>query len=79
MPPSWRRWPPRCLPMRRMVALVDESAFIRRFGAASDRLADRRATWQRILASRVDIEPLFVSLEADDLGEARAPAGGGSR
>jgi len=55
-----------------IVALVDESSFIRRFGAASGRLADRRATWRRILATRVDIEPVFVSLEAEDLGEARS-------
>jgi hypothetical protein len=54
-----------------LVAMVDESAFLRRFGAASDRLADRRATWRRILATRLDIEPLFVSLEAEDLGPAR--------
>jgi len=58
-----------------IVALVDESSFIRRFGAASGRLADRRATWRRILASRVDIEPVFVSLEAEDLGEARSRLG----
>ena len=54
-----------------VVALVDESAFLRRFGTDSSRLADRRATWRRILASRADIEPVFVSLEADDLSEAR--------
>ena len=58
-----------------VVALVDESSFIRRFGAASTRLADRRATWRRILASRLDVEPLFVSLEADDLGPARSRLG----
>ena len=57
-----------------VVALVDESAFLRRFGADSSRLADRRATWRRILASRADIEPVFVSLEADDLSERAAQA-----
>ena len=59
-----------------LVAMVDESSFIRRFGAASGRLADRRATWRRILGSRVDVEPVFVSLEAEDLGEARSRLGG---
>ncbi len=54
-----------------VVALVDESAFMRRFGALSDRLDDRRATWKRILASRVDIEPVFISLEHEDVGDAR--------
>jgi hypothetical protein len=54
-----------------VVALVDESAFMRRFGALSDRLEDRRATWKRILASRVDIEPVFISLEHEDAGDAR--------
>jgi hypothetical protein len=58
-----------------IVALVDESSFIRRFGAASTRLADRRATWRRILASRVDVEPLFVSLETQDLVDARSRLG----
>ncbi|HZH07771.1 MAG TPA: DUF2868 domain-containing protein, partial [Lautropia sp.] len=58
-----------------MVALVDESSFIRRFGAASPRLADRRATWCRVLASRIDVEPLFVSLEAEDLAQARSRLG----
>ena len=54
-----------------LVALVDEAAFLRRFGADSARLADRRATWRKILATRIDIEPVFVSLEADDLGPAK--------
>jgi hypothetical protein len=62
-----------------MVALVDESSFIRRFGAASPRLADRRATWRRVLASRIDVEPLFVSLEAEDLAQGAQPAGRSSR
>lgn len=53
-----------------VVALIDESAFVRRFGAASERLADRRATWRRILSSRVDIEPVFVSLEREGAGDA---------
>ena len=53
-----------------LVALIDESAFIRRFGATSGRLADRRATWRRILSSRVDIEPVFVSLEREEAGDA---------
>lgn len=54
-----------------IAALVDESAFLRRFGVDSVRLADRRATWRRILATRVDIEPVFLALEADDLSAAR--------
>jgi hypothetical protein len=53
-----------------VVALVDDSAFVRRFGATSDRIADRRATWRRILSSRIDIEPIFVSLEREDAGDA---------
>lgn len=54
-----------------IVALVDEAPFTRRFGANSARLGDRRATWRRILATRIDIEPVFLSLEADDLSAAR--------
>lgn len=54
-----------------IVALVDESAFLRRFGAASSRLADRRATWRRILANRLDIEPVFLSLEDEDTSPGR--------
>ena len=53
-----------------VVAVVDESAFIRRFGATSERLGERRATWRRILSNRVDIEPVFVSLESEDMGDA---------
>ncbi len=53
-----------------VIALVDESAFLRRFGADSQRLAERRAIWRRILASRVDIEPVFAALEDEDLSEA---------
>jgi len=53
-----------------VVALVDESAFLRRFGADTKRLAERRAIWRRILASRIDIEPVFAALEEEDLGEA---------
>ena len=53
-----------------VVAVVDESAFIRRFGATSERLGERRATWRRILSNRVDIEPVFVSLESEDPGDA---------
>ena len=54
-----------------VVALVDESAFIRRFGAASGRRDERRAIWRRVLASRVDINPVFIALEQDDSGDAR--------
>jgi hypothetical protein len=55
-----------------LVALVDESAFLKRFGTDTARLADRRATWRRILATRLDIDPVFVSLEAgDSSGEKR--------
>ena len=48
-----------------LVALVDESGFRARFGADSDRLESRRNAWRRILASRSDIQPLFVDLAAE--------------
>ena len=54
-----------------LAALVDESAFIKHFGAASIRLAERWATWRRILATRQDIQAVFVSLEADEMSDAR--------
>lgn len=54
-----------------LLALVDETAFLKRFGADSSRLTDRRATWRRILATGVDIEPVFVSLDAEDFTATR--------
>ena len=48
-----------------LVALVDESGFRARFGADSDRLESRRNAWRRILASRSDVQPLFVDLAAE--------------
>lgn len=53
-----------------LVALVDESPFRRRFGHDAARLEERRATWRRILASRLDIAPVFAALEADGIGDA---------
>lgn len=50
-----------------LVMMVDESAFAARFGAASDRVRERRAAWQT-LAAQLDMpEPVFVNLEALDV------------
>ena len=48
-----------------LLALVDESAFIARFGHDTARLDSRRTAWRRILGSRSDILPVFVNLAAD--------------
>ena len=53
-----------------LVAVVDESAFRKRFGHDSARIDERRATWRRILATRRDIAPVFVALESGDVDDA---------
>ena len=50
------------------LALVDESAFRRQFGGG-ERLAERRALWQRTLAER-RVPVVFVDLEQPDLAAA---------
>lgn len=47
-----------------LLAIVDESAFISRFGHDTSRLDGRRTTWRRILASRSDVPVVFASLGA---------------
>ncbi len=52
-----------------VVMLVDEAAFRERFGAASERLVQRRAAWRQ-LAEAIDTVPVLVDLEAPDLDAA---------
>ena len=47
-----------------LLAVVDESAFVARFGHDTARLDGRRTTWRRILASRSDVPVVFASLGA---------------
>ncbi len=67
-----------------VLVLVDEAAFVRRFGTKSERLPQRRAAWQAF-AHGLDTVPVFVDLSAPDLpateqalqaalGQARSPA-----
>lgn len=49
-----------------VVMLVDEGAFVRRFGATPERLAQRRDAWRR-MAAPLGVEPVFVDLGAPDL------------
>ena len=51
------------------LVLVDEAAFVRRFGAVPERLQQRRAAWQA-LAQGLGTVPLFVDLSAPDLAAA---------
>ena len=46
----------------RVLALVDESAFVQRFGADSPRREERRSAWRRIMAA-ANTEPVFVDLD----------------
>ncbi len=50
-------------PAATTIVLIDEAGFVRRFGAASDRVAQRREAWRR-LAARMSAEPAFADLEA---------------
>jgi hypothetical protein len=52
-----------------VVVLVDESAFVQRFGPASERLAQRRAAW-RTFADTLGTAPVLVNLAAPDLPAA---------
>jgi Protein of unknown function (DUF2868) len=47
-----------------LLALVDEAGFVRRFGGTPERIAQRRAAWQRLTT---DVVALFVDLEAPDV------------
>ena len=58
---------PRAAPA--VIVLVDEAAFARRFGSASDRLAERRAAWRQ-LAESLGSVPVFADLETPDLDAA---------
>ena len=49
--------------------LVDEAAFVRRFGVASGRIAQRRDAWRALLL-KLGVTPLFVDLYAPDLAAA---------
>ncbi len=51
------------------LALVDESAFVMRFGATSPRRAERRQAWQA-LAAAFACPVVFVELQAADLAAA---------
>ncbi len=46
----------------RVIALVDEAAFVRQFGADSERIGERRALWQQFAAAR-GIAPVFIDLD----------------
>jgi hypothetical protein len=48
-----------------VVAIVDESAFRKRFAQEPRRLEERRAAWRELLAVQ-GREPVFVDLEAPD-------------
>ncbi len=47
-----------------LLVLVDEAGFARRFGGTPERIAQRRAAWQRLTT---DVVVLFVDLEAPDV------------
>jgi hypothetical protein len=51
------------------VLLVDESAFVQRFGASSPRRAERRQAWQA-LAAESGCKTVFVELHSADLSAA---------
>ena len=61
----------RAAPGTPLVALVDESAFRRRFAQEPARLAERREGWRELLAGH-GFAPVFVDLEALDLAAAEA-------
>lgn len=54
-----------------VLALVDEAAFVRRFGAASPRRAERRQAWAALIEAAGAVT-VFVELRADALGPAQA-------
>jgi hypothetical protein len=54
-----------------LVAIVDETSFRSRFDGQPARLAERRALWRELLATR-NVVPVFVDLANPDLGTAEA-------
>jgi hypothetical protein len=46
------------------IVLVDEAGFVRRFGAASARLEQRRDAWRRLLIEHLSAAPVCLDLEA---------------
>jgi len=55
----------------RPLLLLDEAAFVQRFGAGSPRLAERRQAWSALAAS-LGCSAVFVDLQAADLAAAEA-------
>ncbi len=55
----------------RSLLLVDEAAFVQRFGAASPRRAERRAAWAALAAS-LGAGVAFAELQRGDTAEAEA-------
>ena len=54
-----------------LIAIVDTSAFVDRFGGNPRRIAEREAAWRQLLEPH-GVEPLFVRLVDPDLLEASA-------
>jgi hypothetical protein len=52
-----------------LLVLVDEAGFVRRFGALSERLTQRREAWRQ-WAARLGTAPVFTNLTAPDLAAA---------
>lgn len=52
------------------LVLVDDSSFVRRFGADTTRLAERREAWRRF-AETLGSAPVFAALDAPDLAATR--------
>lgn len=59
------------MPGAALLSLVDEAAFVQRFGAASPRRRERREAWQALIESAGSVA-VFVELRADALGPAEA-------
>lgn len=51
------------------IVLLDESAFVRRFGADSPRRKERREAWRQ-MCERFSLRPLFAELESAQAGNA---------
>jgi len=49
-----------------LAAIIDESSFRKRFAQSPERLEERRAAWQRMLAEQ-RVAPVFLDLESPDL------------
>ncbi len=50
----------------RLMVIIDEAAFISRFPNNSDRLEQRRASWQKVMGG-IGQEPIFVRLRTDQI------------